>query len=100
MRIKLSASVPPEVKMISLAVTFKIFAISFRAFSSNDFDDLPYECVDEGFPYSVFRTSVMQFITSSLSFVVAALSKYTFFIFRINLLTLEDYNSIKKKSAE
>ena len=74
LRIKLSASVPPEVKIISAADTLKIDAISFRQFSNIDFEDLPIACVEDGLPYSL-KASETSSTTSSLTLVVAALSK-------------------------
>ena len=43
-----------------------------------DFAVLPKECVEDGFPKQSLSISEIWFITSSLTCVVAALSKYTF----------------------
>ena len=76
---KLSASVPPEVKIISEAETFNIWATSFLAVSIKALEDLPKSWVEDGFPNSVCNTWVIVLITSDRTCVVAALSKYTFF---------------------
>ena len=63
-RIKLLASVPPEVKIISEGEAFKTLAICFRLFSITDLAFRPAACVDEGFPKVFSKTSVILFSTS------------------------------------
>ncbi len=75
---KLSASVPPEVKIISPGWALNCLAISFLHCSRMALEDWPILCVEEGLPYSFCNTSLIIATTSGLTAVVAALSKYTF----------------------
>jgi hypothetical protein len=75
---KLSASVPPLVKIISDGEQFKSLAMVRRDCSNADFVFLPKACEDEGLPKYSVRKGIMACATSGRTGVVAALSRYTF----------------------
>jgi hypothetical protein len=83
----LFASVPLEVKNISAGEQFKALATCLRAFSIAVRVVLPKEWIADGFPKCSFIKGIIAFNTSSLSGVVAALSKYTF----ININFIQNY---------
>src|SRR5690606_17400853 len=84
--IQLLPSVPHDVKIISLAVTLNCFAMVLRDASINAFVWRPIEYVEEGFPKSFVKIFIISSTTSGLTDVVAALSKYIWFIYFINFL--------------
>ena len=60
----LSASVPPEVNIISEERQFICFAIERLEVSTKAFAFLPKKCVEDGLPKFSFKTSNIESITS------------------------------------
>ena len=70
----LSASVPPEVKKISLGCAPIVCAMRLRTTSTSTLAPRPLICVEDGFPkFSIIR--IISSLTRGSSGVVAALSK-------------------------